>query len=102
VTLTCHPPDESGLRTSSEAKPKDRPNEKEILRFAQNDSFAVTSTHFRHFVLVSWRQQILEFNSLIVFRTINGGNLRISCKSGRKNTRFSRIHARYLWPLNTS
>jgi acetyltransferase-like isoleucine patch superfamily enzyme len=32
VTLTCHP----------EAKPKDLANEKEILRFAQNDSFAVT------------------------------------------------------------
>jgi hypothetical protein len=31
VTLTCHP----------EAKPKDLANEKEILRFAQNDSFAV-------------------------------------------------------------
>jgi len=32
VTLVCHP----------EAKPKDLANEKEILRFAQNDSFAVT------------------------------------------------------------
>ncbi len=32
VTLTCHP----------EAQPKDLANEKEILRFAQNDSFAVT------------------------------------------------------------
>ena len=31
VTLTCHP----------EAEPKDLANEKEILRFAQNDSFAV-------------------------------------------------------------
>ncbi len=39
VTLTCHP----------EAKPKDLANEKEILRFAQNDSFAVTLAHFRHF-----------------------------------------------------
>ena len=36
VTLTCHP----------EAKPKDLANEKEILRFAQNDSFAVTLAHF--------------------------------------------------------
>jgi len=36
VTLTCHP----------EAKPKDLANEKEILRFAQNDSFAVTLVHF--------------------------------------------------------
>ncbi len=36
VTLMCHP----------EAKPKDLANEKEILRFAQNDSFAVTLAHF--------------------------------------------------------
>ena len=36
VTLTRHP----------EAKPKDLANEKEILRFAQNDSFAVTFAHF--------------------------------------------------------
>ncbi|MFH1881167.1 MAG: hypothetical protein ABIL62_00465 [Planctomycetota bacterium] len=35
----CHP----------EAQPKDLANEKEILRFAQNDSFAVTLAHFRHF-----------------------------------------------------
>jgi len=46
VTLRCHP----------EAKPKDLTNEKKIpaladlrLRFAQNDSFAVTLTYFRHF-----------------------------------------------------
>ena len=39
MTLTCHP----------EAKPKDLANEKEILRFAQNDSFAGTLAHFRHF-----------------------------------------------------
>jgi hypothetical protein len=39
VTLMCHP----------EAKPKDLATEKEILRFAQNDSFAVTLAHFRHF-----------------------------------------------------
>jgi len=39
VTLTCHP----------EAKLKDLANEKEILRFVQNDSFAVTLAHFRHF-----------------------------------------------------
>jgi len=32
-----------------EAKPKDLDNEKEILRFAQNDSFAITLVHFRHF-----------------------------------------------------
>jgi len=44
VTLTCHP--FGKLRTSSEAKPKDLANEKEILRFAQNDSFAVTLAHF--------------------------------------------------------
>ena len=36
VTRKCHP----------EAKPKDLANEKEILRFAQNDSFAVTLAHF--------------------------------------------------------
>jgi len=36
VTLTCHP----------EAKPKDLVNEKEILRSAQNGSFAVTLAHF--------------------------------------------------------
>jgi hypothetical protein len=41
VPLTYHP----------EAKPKDLANEKEILRFAQNDSFAVTLVHFRHFDL---------------------------------------------------
>ena len=39
MTLTCHP----------EAQPKDLANEKEILRFAQNDSFAVNLAHFRHF-----------------------------------------------------
>jgi hypothetical protein len=40
VTLTCHP----------DAKPKDLANEKEILRFAQNDSFAVTLVHlFREY-----------------------------------------------------
>jgi hypothetical protein len=32
-----------------ETKPKDMNNEKEILRFAQNDSFAITLVHFRHF-----------------------------------------------------
>ena len=32
MTLTCHP----------EAKPKDLANEKEILRFAQNDSKAIS------------------------------------------------------------
>jgi len=32
MTLPCHP----------EAKPKELANEKEILRFAQNDSFAVS------------------------------------------------------------
>ena len=38
VTLTCH----------HEAKPKDLANKKDILRFAQNDSFAVTlgTLHF--------------------------------------------------------
>ncbi|MCH7558424.1 MAG: hypothetical protein IIB56_13345 [Planctomycetes bacterium] len=41
VTLMCHP----------EAKPKDLANEKEILCFAQNDSFAVTLAHFSHFEL---------------------------------------------------
>jgi len=37
----CHP----------EAQPKDLANEKEILRFAQNDSFAVTlgTSNFRRF-----------------------------------------------------
>jgi len=37
----CHP----------EAQPKDLANEKEILRFAQNDSFAVTlgTFNFKHF-----------------------------------------------------
>ncbi len=47
VTLMCHP--FGKLRASSEAQPKDLGNEKEILRFAQNDSFAVTLAHFRHF-----------------------------------------------------
>jgi len=36
----CHP--FGKLRASTEAQPKDLANEKEILRFAQNDSFAVT------------------------------------------------------------
>ncbi|MFH1883463.1 MAG: hypothetical protein ABIL62_12215 [Planctomycetota bacterium] len=44
MTLTCHP--FGRLRASSEAQPKDLANEKEILRFAQNDSFAVTFAHF--------------------------------------------------------
>jgi hypothetical protein len=39
VTRKCHP----------EAQPKDQANEREILRFAQNDSFAVTLAHFNHF-----------------------------------------------------
>jgi len=39
VTLKCHP----------EAQPKDLANEKEILRFAQNDSFAVTLGTLAHF-----------------------------------------------------
>jgi len=48
----CHP--FGKLRASSEAKPKDLANEKEILRFAQNDSFAVTlgilgTSNFSHF-----------------------------------------------------
>jgi len=36
-----------------EAKPKDLATEKEILRFAQNDSFAVTlgTLYFSHFKL---------------------------------------------------
>jgi len=49
VTLMCHP--FGKLRTGSEAKPKDMANEKEILRFAQNDSFAVILAHFRHFLI---------------------------------------------------
>jgi hypothetical protein len=40
MTLMCHP--FAMLRAGSEAKPKDLANEREILRFAQNDSFAVT------------------------------------------------------------
>ena len=35
MTLTCHP----------EAKPKDLANAKEILRFVQNDSKAVSFEH---------------------------------------------------------
>ena len=47
VARKCHP----------EAKPKDLANEKEILRFAQNDSFAVTlvilgTSNFSHFIMV--------------------------------------------------
>jgi len=44
VTRKCHP--FGKLKASSEAKPKDLVNEKEILRFAQNDSFVVTLVHF--------------------------------------------------------
>jgi len=47
VTLMCHP--FGKLRTISEAKPKD-----EILRFAQNDSFAVTLgilAHIKYFLI---------------------------------------------------
>ena len=47
VTLTCHP--FGKLRAGSDAEPKDLANEKEILRFAQNDSFAVTLVHCWHF-----------------------------------------------------
>jgi len=39
MPLKCHP----------EAQPKDLANEKEILRFAQNDSFAVTLGTLAHF-----------------------------------------------------
>ena len=44
VTLQCHP----------EAQPKDLANEGEVLRFAQNDSFAAIlgTQHFRHFALL--------------------------------------------------
>ena len=45
VTRKCH----------SEAKPKDLANEKEILRFAQNDSFAVILAHFA----IQWRNGII-------------------------------------------
>jgi hypothetical protein len=38
VTRKCHP----------EAQPKDLANEKEILRFAQNDSVAAGFAHVRH------------------------------------------------------
>ncbi|MFH1882754.1 MAG: hypothetical protein ABIL62_08605 [Planctomycetota bacterium] len=40
MPLMCHP--FGKLRASTEAQPKDLAKEKEILRFAQNDSFAVT------------------------------------------------------------
>jgi len=40
VTPMCHP----------EAKPKELANEKEVIRFAQNDSFTVTLFLFRHFL----------------------------------------------------
>ena len=43
VTLTCHP----------EAQTKDLANEKEILRFAQNDSFAVTLGTFSFILTVA-------------------------------------------------
>jgi hypothetical protein len=39
MTRKCHP----------EAKSKDLGYEEEILRFAQNDSFAVALAHFSHF-----------------------------------------------------
>ncbi|MFH1881576.1 MAG: hypothetical protein ABIL62_02535 [Planctomycetota bacterium] len=62
MTLTCHP--FGKLRASSEAKPKDLANDKEILPlrlrsglkafFAQNDSFAITLAHFRHCKLTSY------------------------------------------------
>ena len=44
MTLTCHP----------EAQPKDLANEKEILRFAQNDSFAVTLGTFVRDSFMNW------------------------------------------------
>jgi len=40
MTRKCHP--FTSLRAGSEAKPKDLDNAKEILRFAQNDSKAVS------------------------------------------------------------
>ncbi len=59
VTLTRHP----------EVQPKDLANEKEILRFAQNDSFAVTLVHFRHFIslniVVFLRFQSATMNELL-------------------------------------
>ena len=50
MTRKCHP----------EAQPKDLADEKEILRSAQNDSFAVTlgtlvTLNFRHFPVMSFR-----------------------------------------------
>ncbi len=49
MTLTCHP----------EAKPKDLTNEREILRFAQNDSLAVTlGTFFSMEVIADWNVKI--------------------------------------------
>jgi len=52
VTLTCHP--FGKLRAGSEAQPKDLADEKEILRFAQNDSFAVTLDTSNYNVMDKW------------------------------------------------
>ncbi len=66
MTLTCHP----------EAQPKDLANEKEILRFAQNDSFAVTLAHFRQFLISLISDIVSDFDirisniSLMLYLTI--------------------------------
>jgi len=68
LTLMCHP----------EAKPKDLANEREILRFAQNDSLAVTlgildTPHFSslsmlwHINIVSQINVVLNFKFLHLF-----------------------------------
>jgi len=62
VTLMCHP----------EAKPKDIANEKEIFRFAQNDSFAVALDTLTHFYGI-------ELWMVVSFFTWAGTRLRRLC-----------------------
>ena len=60
MTRKCHP----------EAKPKDLANEKEILRFAQNDSFAVTlGTHRYNLDVALDTHSILTF--VFLFKTFD-------------------------------
>jgi len=58
MTLMCHP----------EAKPKDLANEKKILRFAQNDSKAVSFEHLNFGFVSDLDIRIYVLNSLSSLR----------------------------------
>jgi D-arabinose 5-phosphate isomerase GutQ len=75
----CHP--FAMLRAGSEAKPKDLANEREILRFAQNDSLAVTLVHVRHLTLLKSLLLCPGYNFILQLATHINEVIAISCYS---------------------